>query len=134
MLQYWEQNRRLPLALRIVAEGHPLGLPAGSYVRQYVLASSIRRYVPRGAKSWLHFDRLVKRIGKKSAVRARPEAEDGSATTSVPPSCAGEPTVRDFDEFLARNFPKLTAGSSLRYADVDFGSNGPIPLKKSDLK
>jgi hypothetical protein len=52
-LAYWEQNRRLPLAVRLVPEDHPLGLPAGSYVRQYVLSSSIRQHIPRCGKAWL---------------------------------------------------------------------------------
>src|SRR5215208_2752211 len=58
-LKYWEQNRRLPLALRLVKEGHPLGLPAGSYVQQHVLASNVRKTVPREGKGFLHHANLV---------------------------------------------------------------------------
>ena len=51
-LRLWEQNRRVPLALRRIPDYHPLGLPAGIHVRQYVLASSIRQNIPRTGKSW----------------------------------------------------------------------------------
>ena len=58
-LRFWEQNRRVPLAVRLVEEGHPLGLPVGSYVCQYVLASSVRKTIPRRGKGWFHHSNLV---------------------------------------------------------------------------
>jgi hypothetical protein len=120
-LAYWEQNRRLPLGLRLVHHDHPLGFPAGCYIRQYVLKSSIRKHIPRQGKSWLHFDGLVKRLGRCPAKAASPrrpadQVMSDNITTH---------DQRRFDEFLAENFSKLTAGSDLRYASVDLHGSQP---------
>ena len=119
-LQYWEQNRRLPLGLRLIHDDHPLELPAGSYVRQYVLTSSIRKHIPRQGKSWLHFDGLVKRAGRRAAP---PRAVRQSDREVVDGITSGDQSR--FDEFLAENFPKLTAGSDLRYGGVELSGRDP---------
>jgi hypothetical protein len=119
-LRYWEQNRRLPLALRLVHDNHPLRLPAGSYVRQYVLTSSIRKHIPRQGKSWLHFDGLVKRAGRRAAPTRVVRQSDRAVVDGVASGDQGR-----FDEFLAENFPKLTAGSDLRYAGVELNGRDP---------
>lgn len=107
-LKYWEQNRRLPLGLRLIPEDHPLGLPAGSYVRQYVLKSAIRKQIPRQGKSWLHFDGLVKRTRGRRA--ANPKAACRQSSLKIIDSITSGDQSR-FDEFLVENFSKLTAGS-----------------------
>ena len=121
-LRRWEQNRRLPLALRLVQDDHPLGLLVGSYVRQYVLASSVRKTIPRQGKGWLHHQNLLgaSAIGhvKRHAVR-----KDFDANQANIPHRYDE--QQRFHEFLGENFPKLTMGSDLRYARVEFGQQGP---------
>jgi hypothetical protein len=120
-LAYWEQNRRLPLGLRLVHHDHPLGFPAGFYVRQYVLKSSVRKHIPRQGRSWLHFDDLVKRIGRRPAKAATPRGHFYGARSD---DITGA-EQRRFDEFLAENFPKLTAGSDIRYAGVKLQGGDP---------
>lgn len=120
-LRYWEQNRRLPLAVRRVHKGHPLGLPAGSYVRQYVLASGIRRHVPRSGKSWLHFDGLLKRVDRRTS---RSAARAGGDAVNLHGGISGADQSR-FDAFLAMSLPKLIAGSDLRYGGVEFPGGEP---------
>jgi hypothetical protein len=122
-LRFWEQNRRLPLALRLVHEGHPLGLPVGFHVRQYVLSSSIRQNIPRRGKAWFHFGDLIKRAGRRTSrhhtepQRRDPKVRDIGEVTSD--------DERRFDEFLADSLPKLTGDSGLRYASVSIDGRGP---------
>jgi hypothetical protein len=54
-LQWWEQLRRCPWALRQVRGTHPLGLPSGYRITQPVLASDIFKNAKRNA------DRVVPR-------------------------------------------------------------------------
>jgi hypothetical protein len=132
-LQYWEQNRRVPLALRLVEEGHPLGLPVGSYVRQYVLASSVRRNIPRRGKAWFHHSTLVDSCAVRRVQRhARRNQSDANQENSARHITNDD--QRRFDKFLADNFPKLTIGSDLRYARVEFGSHGPKLYLYNDAK
>ncbi len=124
-LQYWEQNRRLPLALRLVQDDHPLGLPVGSYVHQYVLASTVRKTAPHRSKGWLHHGDLIGssavRHAQRHGGRKTPNVEQaGFADTA---RTADE--QRRFHEFLTENFPKLTVGSDIRYASVEIGHQGP---------
>ena len=123
-LRYWEQNRRVPLALRSVGEDHPLGLPPGYYVRQYVLASSVRQKIPRCAKGWFHHSHLVGQSAARYVQRhAKRNHFDAPQTNGVDQATDDE--QQRFHKFLADNFPKLTIGSDLRYARVEFGSQGP---------
>lgn len=137
-LQYWEQNRRLPLALRLVQEEHPLGLPAGCYVPQYVLASTVRKSIPRRGKSWLHHASMVGSSAVSHAQRqaTRKHFDPDTLDTENSNRTEDERRVgttldrsaieqRRFDKFLSENFPKLTMGSDLRYARVEFGQQGP---------
>jgi hypothetical protein len=137
-LRFWEQNRRLPLALRLVRKDHPLGLPAGSYVPQYVLASTVRKTVPRGSSSWLHHANLIGssavRHVRRHAARKDLDPDRTSVTNSDrTPDERRVGTTLDrsaieqghFDKFLSANFPKLTMGSDIRYARVEFGRQGP---------
>src|ERR1051326_8257722 len=126
-LRFWEQNRRLPLALRLIADKHPLGLPAGQSVRQYVLASSVRRNIPKSGRSWFHHSNLVGtsalRHSKRHANRtffesARPE--DAKAR-----SAGGDNEQDRFNKFLAENFQKLAVGTDLRFARAEFDGLGP---------
>jgi hypothetical protein len=123
-LRFWEQNRRLPLALRLVHEGHPLGLPADSYVRQYVLKSSIRQHIPRRGKAWLHFYDLVGRVGQRT-----PRHHTDSQRRDGEVRDIGEAITNDdqrrFDEFLADTIPKLTGDPGLLYARVEIDARGP---------
>lgn len=122
-LRYWEQNRRVPLALRVVEEDHPLGLPTGFYVRQYVLASSVRRNIPRRGKGWLHHSHLVGSSAVRHVQRHAKRKQYDAHETSVNQTTDDE--QQRFDKFLIENFPKLTLGSDLRYARVEFGNQGP---------
>ncbi len=123
-LRFWEQNRRLPLALRLVEQGHPLGLPVGSYVRQYVLASSVRRNIPRHGKAWLHHSDLVEPCAIRHVQRhAKQKQYDSQKSDGVNGTTDDE--QQRFHKFLVENFPKLTVGSDLRYARVEFGPQGP---------
>jgi hypothetical protein len=137
-LQYWEQNRRLPLAVRFVGEDHPLGLPEGFYVPQYVLASSVRKSIPRRGKSWLHHANLVGSSAvwhaQRHAARKRLHADRmGTASPNRTDEERRVGTTLDrsaieqqrFHKFLSENFPKLTMGSDLGYAHVEFGQQGP---------
>jgi hypothetical protein len=138
-LRFWEQNRRVPLALRLVDEGHPLGLPVGSHVRQYVLASSVRRNIPRRGKAWFHHSHMIGssaiRHVQRHAKRKQSDSQKASARSAEtdqgsPDHGGGDNQItndeqRGFHKFLTQNFPKLTIGSDLRYARVEFGLQGP---------
>jgi hypothetical protein len=135
-LRFWEQNRRLPLALRFVKKNHPLGLPAESYVRQYVLASSVRSNIPRCGKGWFHHSHLsgssavrhVQRKGKQEQFdtqQALIGETQGSPHEADVVSQITNDEQRRFHKFLVTHFPKLTIGSDLRYARVEFGPSGP---------
>jgi hypothetical protein len=121
-LKYWEQNRRLPLALRRVAEGHPLGRPAGSYVQQVVMASTVRKTVPRQGKGFLHHGNLVGSCAVRHVQRGAARKKFVTDPASIPIT---NDKRRRFDEFLKQNFSKLTTGTDLRYASVEFGPQGP---------
>jgi hypothetical protein len=124
-LQYWEQNRRVPLALRLVEEGHPLGLPVGSYVRQYVLASSVRRHIPRRGKAWFHHSHMVGSSAIRHVQRQAKQKFVSQGQTRHEVSKDSGIDEQRFHKFLVENFPKLTIGSDLRYARVEFGPQGP---------
>ena len=137
-LRFWEQNRRLPLALRFVKENHPLGLPAGSHVRQYVLASAVRSNIPRCGKGWFHHSHLigssavrhVQRKGRQQQFDTQQaSAQSGETQRSSDEAGVVSQTTNDeqrrFHKFLVTHFPKLMIGSDLRYARVEFGSSGP---------
>jgi hypothetical protein len=126
-LQNWEQNRRVPLALRLVQPDHPLGIPAGVYVPQYVLASGVRKNIPREAKGWFHDSNLIGPSAIRYAQRQgkRKQLQDRCLEPAI---ATGDFTIdeqRRFDRFLVDNFPKLGVGTDLRYASVEFGSQGP---------
>src|SRR5207248_1931352 len=126
-LRFWEQNRRVPLALRRIADNHPLGLPAGQLVRQYVLTSSVRRNIPKSGRSWLHHSNLVGssalRRSKRRANRTcfeSAQSEDAKARSAV------EDNERDrFNKFLAENFQKLAVGTDIRFDRAEFDGRGP---------
>jgi hypothetical protein len=130
-LQYWEQNRRVPLALRLVEEGHPFGLPVGSYVRQYVLASSVRRNIPRRGKAWFHHSHMIGSSAIRHVQRQAKQKIVPQGQTQHEVSKQSDPLKTDgidgqrFHKFLVENFPKLTIGSDLRYARVEFCPQGP---------
>jgi hypothetical protein len=130
-LQYWEQNRRVPLALRLVGEDHPLGLPVGSYVTQYVLASSVRRHIPRRGKAWFHHSHMVGSSAIRHVQRQAKQKLVPQGQTRYEVSKQSDPLKTDsideqrFHKFLVENFPKLTIGSDLRYARVEVGPQGP---------
>src|SRR5262249_4349749 len=105
-LRYWEQNRRVPLALRLIGEDHPLWLPPGSYGRQYVLTSSVRRNIPRRGKGWLHHSHLVGSSATSYVQRhAKRKHFDADKVAGVKLSTGDE--QQRFHKFLAENFPKL---------------------------
>jgi hypothetical protein len=126
-LQNWEQNRRVPLALRQVQDAHPLGLPAGVYVPQYVLASKVRRNIPREAKGWLHESNLIGPSAVRYAQRhgKRKTFEDARSNPSIGVDPLTLHEQHRFDQFLIDNFPKLAVGTGLRYGGVEFGTQGP---------
>jgi hypothetical protein len=123
-LRFWEQNRRLPLALRRVEEGHPLGLPVGSYVRQFVLSSSVRQHIPRRGKGWFHHSNLEGKAGLRSIRRHTPRKKSERDRVEFLDQIV-DPDTQRFHKFLAQNLPKLTPGPDLRYASVEFDSQGP---------
>jgi hypothetical protein len=142
-LRFWEQNRRLPLALRLVQENHPLGLPTGSYVPQYVLASTVRKTVPRGSTSWLHHADLIGSSAVRNVRRHAARKDLDPDLTSVtnfdrtPDERRVGTTLdrsaieqRHFDKFLTDNFPKLT--TRLRGRPKSIPQGKPLP-KLSDL-
>lgn len=121
-LARWEQNRRLPLAMRLVKDGHPLGLPAGSYVKQYVLASTVRKTIPRQGKGFLHHGNLV---GPCAVRRVQRRASEKRFSPDYADTQFTDDEQRRFHEFLNANFSKLTIGTDFRYARVEFDTHGP---------
>jgi hypothetical protein len=128
MLRYWEQARRVPLSLRLVQRDHPLDLPPGSYVRQYVLTSDVRRNIPRGGKVWFHHPQFRNSSAFQQAQRKSKPDEKGSVHTADQPSAQQSALTGlegQFDKFLETNLPKLIPSPDLRYAGVEFGRQGP---------
>jgi hypothetical protein len=126
-LRLWEQNRRVPLALRRIGDNHPLSLPARAYVRQYVLASAVRRNIPRSGRSWLHHSNLVGSSALRHVQRhaGRKHVESAGSGAASSRADMSENEQRRFHKFLSENFPKLTVGTDIRYARVEFDGRGP---------
>jgi hypothetical protein len=127
-LQYWEQSRRVPLSLRLVQKHHPLGLPPGSYVRQYLLTSDVRRNTPRAAKAWLHHPQFRNSSAFRQTQRKSKRDQKATDHTTDQPSAKRITQTGlegQFDKFLETNLPKLISSPDLRYGGVEFGSQGP---------
>jgi hypothetical protein len=68
-LQWWEQLRRCPWALRQVRGAHPLGLPSGYRITQPVLASDIFQNAKRNSTEWFHDPDRLGELSRGEQVR-----------------------------------------------------------------
>src|SRR5262249_33625485 len=101
--------------------------PAGLYIPQYVLSSSVRKNMPRRANGWFHGPDLIGPSATRYAQRhgKRQQFRERSAGSATAPFDFAAPEQKQFDRFLSENLSKLTIGTDIRYAGVEFGTQGP---------